>query len=230
MVAPEVDATSNVILERTKELERLLSEERACTRELTATVEKMRSSTAALLNTCEQAQEGVTNRLIREISRLKHLQLEMCDAVEVQEARLVGVLEDRLRTLQSEKVQMENALECEQERIVNHLQRQMDELKFSVRSGTESCPPANLAEQINLAVAQHIEREAELNRQITRLQEESQALLVENLRMTNKLRRQSIEESPIVEPLSPSLSTSSRRSRGSISELHLAPRREQQND
>lgn len=234
------------------ELEQLLAAEQAKTLELSETVARLRNSTAALLNTCEQAQESMSNRLIREISRLKALQLDMCDEVEAQETRLIGVLEERLKTLRNEKVELEVALECEQERMVNRLQRQMEELRHAAGLESVEChphppsgggdsfsvshPPSNsptsprlcLSEQINAAVSHHLEKEAVLQRQVTRLQEENQALLVENLRLQNRLRRQSIEDSPIMEPitspasLGASNSGGGRRSRGSITELHLA--------
>lgn len=227
-------------------LRRQLEEERARNLQLEATIKQLRGSTAALLNACEQAQEGLSNRLLREINRLKTAQLEMCAEVEEGEARLLDVLERRLRGLQTEKVVLENTLECEQERIVNRLQRQMDELRLAAGLDTDSASPSNkstgslvsppagvttgslvppppleLAEQINLAVAQHVEREAELARQIGRLQEENQCLVVENLRLKHRLRRQSIEESPIMSDSS-ILSNSPparSRSRGSICEL-----------
>lgn len=215
----EVDSLSRI-----KELETQLAIERAQSAQLRCMLNDMRHSTATILNTCEQAQEGVTNRLIREISRLKSLQLAMCDDVETQEARLVEVLEERLRTLKAEKCELENALEQEQERIVNRLQRQMDELRLlaghASSTNTSTSPAVGIAatnsSPLNLSsneLASSIntdwpwrEREAELHRQIVRLQEENQQLLWQNVKLQNRLRRQSIEDSPLLEPVAASLS------------------------
>ncbi|PJF16961.1 hypothetical protein PSACC_03238 [Paramicrosporidium saccamoebae] len=214
---------------RITELEAKLAQEQSHRHHLEDTVETLRTSTSALLNTFEQSQEGISNRLIREVSRLKGIQLDMCNEVEAHEAKLVAVLEERLQTLRTQKVELENALECEQERIVNRLQRHIEELRISasqerspvsLEGNLTPSPRLELPEQINLAVTQHIEREAALKRQIVKLQEENQQLLVENMRLQNKVRRQSIEDSPILEPLSPVLK-GGRRS-GSITELHLA--------
>lgn len=238
--SPPGTETADGARELVEHLQSRLNEERARNQQLEHTVRQLKNSTAALLNACEQAQEGLSNRLLREINRLKAAQLEMCAEAEEGEAKLLDVLEKRLKEMQTEKVALENALECEQERIVNRLQRQMDELRIAAGIDSESCtsltkklpasstmttfggtPPLEMAEQINLAVAQHVEREAELIRQVSKLQEENQTLVVENLRLKHRLRRQSIEESPIMSDSS-ILSNSPparSRSRGSICEL-----------
>lgn len=189
---------------RTASLWQQLEEEKARNQSLVSTIAHLRTSTATLLDACEQAQEGISNRLLREIDRLKASQLEMCDAVERGEARLVDMLAERVRLLQREKIALENALECEQERIVNKLQRQMDVLRLAagmeetVGTNGGGSPPLSLQEQIRLAVAHHIEREGEFQRQMAKLQEENQALAVENLNLKHRLRRMSIEDASVL--------------------------------
>lgn len=119
-----------------QEILRLKGEKRL----LEQTVDEARRSTVLLLAACEEAQEGVSNRLLREIGRLKREQATMWAAVEAEEAQLVGALERRMLALRCEKVDIENALEQEQERIVNNLRRQMEQLKvsLSLASGGES--------------------------------------------------------------------------------------------
>ena len=230
---------------RIAELEAVLAREANRNDTLQRTITNMRTSSASLLSTCEQAQESISNRLIREISRLKAEQLAMCHDVEAQEARLVDVLEQRLRTLQAEKCEIENAMEREQERIVNKLQRQIEELLSvsrvvgSAEQSNSPTSPLDLNEQVALATAYHVEREAELHLQIAKLQEENQNLIVDNIRLQNKLRRRSIEESPLIEPInisplslrrSDSISSAGGnngrgKSAGSFTDLHISSRK-----
>jgi len=231
------------------DLESQLERERTRNQELSSTIDSLKQQTALLLNACEQAQEGVSNRLLREIRRLRDLQLSMCDEVEARESRLVDVLEERVKAIRHEKVELENALEQEQERLVNRLQRQMDEIKTGsatnsgsegpnscIKSGTssafghapylESSHSASVAspalsdpqtvalirDQISSATAHHLEREQErislyyqfeylVQRMVEKLQDELQQVMIENMQLNNRLRRQSIESSPLLEPL-----------------------------
>ncbi len=99
---------------------------------LKAHIGQMRKTIASLINACEEEQEGASNKLLREISRLKEIHAATCDEVDAQEARLADRLEARLREMRGEKAFLENALEQEQERIVNKLQRQMEEMRLSM--------------------------------------------------------------------------------------------------
>ncbi len=174
------------------EVSRLHREKRA----LEAMLASARTSSVALLATCEEAQEGISNRLLREIDRLRAAQSEMCAAVEAEERQLVGVLQKRMDALQHEKVDIENALEQEQERMVNRLQRQMDDLRRSLAlQGDVLPPPAHVQTSPDIAppVVHPTEREAEMQRQISRLLAENQTLVLENVQLKNRLRRQSID-------------------------------------
>lgn len=191
---------------------------RADKKHLEQMLSSARTSTTALLATCEEAQEGISNRLLREIERLQSGRAAMCEAVEAEEAQLVDVLERRLTMLKNEKVDLENALEQEQERIVNRLQRQMDDLRNSLcggnghASGVDSVvqpgstimlPSVNSSAittpfLVNTENGELVsEREAELKRQIGQLMEENQRLLMENVALKNRMRRHSVDESEI---------------------------------
>jgi len=169
-------------------------------RDLEATLAAARTSSVALLATCEEAQEGISNRLLREIDRLRAAQAAMCAAVEAEERQLVGVLQKRMDVLQHEKVDLENALEQEQERIVNRLTRQMDDLRRSLAPRSADSPPGAGAGSLPPVLpdvahppAHPTEREAELQRTVARLLAENQALVLENVQLKNRLRRQSVD-------------------------------------
>lgn len=202
-------------------LEIQLDKEQECNGDLLAQLHSLRTSTNDLLDCCEQAQEGICNRLLREIARLRQEQLDICEEVEFQDERLLALLDQKVRSLSLKGGEKHTTSETEGEatqarmakierlpentsehscsrnsktRLGKTSSRSSSVASSSRMSSFSSSPSSIKASHTSQSMRSFLEKEAEMNRKLFRLQEENQELLIENTQLKNRLRRLSVED------------------------------------
>jgi coiled-coil domain-containing protein 6 len=119
-------APDGVDADASASLERALALERAKTTTLEEELRRVRSSAEKLAQTVEAEEEFLVRTLNKKLDALTHENATLTHAMRTQ--RVDDALERRLRTLQEEKVQMENALEREQECMMHRLTSVLENL------------------------------------------------------------------------------------------------------
>jgi coiled-coil domain-containing protein 6 len=119
-------APDGVNADASASLERALALERAKTTTLEEELRRVRSSAEKLAQTVEAEEEFLVRTLNKKLDALTHENATLTHAMRTQ--RVDDALERRLRTLQEEKVQMENALEREQECMMHRLTSVLENL------------------------------------------------------------------------------------------------------
>ena len=126
-------APDGVDADASASLERALALERAKTTTLEEELRRVRSSAEKLAQTVEAEEEFLVRTLNKKLDALTHENATLTHAMRTQ--RVDDALERRLRTLQEEKVQMENALEREQECMMHRLTSVLENLGRDLLQG-----------------------------------------------------------------------------------------------
>jgi hypothetical protein len=80
------------------------------------------------LSDSEKSQEQISNRLIRQIEKMKHERAELVNAVEAEEEYLTNVFQKRLDAAQKQKRHSEGAIDCDRDEAILRLQNQIENL------------------------------------------------------------------------------------------------------
>lgn len=152
-------------------------------------IKSVLKSKAALLESCEEAQDCVSNKLFREIRLLKEEKLNLCTAVEEERQQLLDAVERRLKKLRQEKVELEAILEAEQECIVNKLLSSSPTIipkrSFFGSRGSGSSSASN--------TSVNNDPTSDLRNALSETEDQNNVLIIENVKLQQKLRRQSLE-------------------------------------
>lgn len=164
-------------------LERELSSLKLENTTLREEVKSILKSKAALLESCEEAQDGISNKLFREIRRLKEEKLSLCCEVEQERQQLLDAVERRLKKLRLEKVELEAILEAEQECIVNKL----------LAASTPPLIPKPGKQRHFKEGDKFTCANTDLRNALSETEDQNSVLIIENVKLQQKLRRQSLE-------------------------------------
>jgi hypothetical protein len=134
---------------------------RAQITELKQKNEELRRHNFEALSDSEKSQEQISNRLIRQIEKMKHERAELVNAVEAEEEYLTNVLQKRLDTVQKQKQQLEGEIDNDRGEAIFRLQNQLESLCKTY--GDENSDVQFLKAQFELLKRNTDERETECN-------------------------------------------------------------------
>ena len=90
--------------------------------------EALRRHAFEALSDSEKSQEQISNRLIRQIEKMKHERAELVNAVEAEEEYLTNVLQKRLDAVQKQNRQLEGTIDSDRDEVISRLQNQIESL------------------------------------------------------------------------------------------------------
>ena len=121
--------------------------------------EALRRHAFEALSDSEKSQEQISNRLIRQIEKMKHERADLVNAVEAEEEYLTNVLQKRLDAVQKQKRQLEGAIDSDRDDAILRLQNQIENLYRS--HGGENPDVQLIKTQFDLLKNNTTERETE---------------------------------------------------------------------